>query len=193
MFYELSRNPQARARLLAEQDEVLRGQAPSAAQLNGETLSELEKALDETLRLYPPAWIGPRRSVSSFEFEGVPVPREAYVNYSSWASHRLREVFPQPHQFRPDRFAPAAKAALPKGAYIPFGGGSRTCIGMRFGQMEVRAIATAILRRFTLDLPDDFVLSIRQMPTISPRNGLPMIVGERATAQGLASRHLQAA
>jgi cytochrome P450 len=193
MFYELARNPQARARLLAEQDEVLGEKAPTARQLNGETMPELEMALEETLRMYPPAWIGPRRSISSFEFEGVPVPGDASVNYSSWASHRLPEVFPEPDRFRPDRFAPAAKATLPKGAYVPFGGGSRTCIGMRFGQMEVRAIATAILRRFSLDLPEDFVLSIRQMPTISPRHGLPTIVGGRAATPRPPSRHLQAA
>jgi cytochrome P450 len=193
MLYELSRNPQSRARLLAEQDEVLKGNAPTAAQLNGEALPELEMALEETLRMYPPAWIGPRRSISSFEFEGVSVPGDAYVNYSSWASHRLPQVFPQPDEFRPHRFAPEAKAALPKGAYVPFGGGSRTCIGMRFGQLEVRTIATALLRRFNLDLPDSFALSIRQMPTISPRDGLPMIVSERAFAPNPPSKHLQAA
>ena len=52
---------------------------------------------------------------------------------------------PSREEFRPERFAPEAKAALPKGAYIPFGGGSRTCIGMRFGQLEVRTIATMLL------------------------------------------------
>jgi cytochrome P450 len=69
---------------------------------------------------------------------------------------------------------------MPKGAYIPFGGGSRTCIGMRFGQLEVRTIATLIAQRFSLELPSDFALTYRQMPTISPREGLPMTVRERS-------------
>jgi cytochrome P450 len=181
LFYELARNPQARAQLLAEQDHVLAGSEPSASDLSGESLPELEMALEETLRKYPPAWIGPRRSIENFEFEGVPVPAEAYVNYSSWASHHLPEVFPEPSRFLPQRFSPATKAAMPKGAYIPFGGGSRTCIGMRFGQLEIRTIATAILSRFLLDLPVDYELQIRQMPTLSPRDGLPMIVRGRAT------------
>ncbi len=129
--------------------------------------------LEETLRKYPPAWIGPRRSVEPFEFEGHHVPGRAFVNYCSWASHHLPDVFADPEEFRPERFMPEARAALPKGAYVPFGGGSRTCIGMRFGQLEVRTIATLILSRFTLSLPEDFELTIRQMPTISPKQGLP--------------------
>ena len=91
-------------------------------------------------------------------------------------------MFADPEEFRPERFTPEARAALPKGAYVPFGGGSRTCIGMRFGQLEVRTIATLILARFTLSLPDDFELAIRQMPTISPSDGLPMRVHARAAA-----------
>ena len=74
---------------------------------------------------------------------------------------------------------PRPRQQIPKGAYIPFGGGSRTCIGMRFGQLEVRTIATLIARDFTLELPRDFKLSYRQMPTISPREGMPMTVHER--------------
>ena len=62
-------------------------------------------------------------------------------------------MWAEPEAFRPERFAPEAKAEIPKGAYIPFGGGSRTCIGMRFGQLEVRTIATLIARDFTLELP----------------------------------------
>jgi cytochrome P450 len=50
---------------------------------------------------------------------------------------------------------------------------------MRFGQLEVRTIATLILSRFTLSLPEDFELEIRQMPTISPKHGLPMFVAPR--------------
>ena len=156
LFYELARNP--------EQLESL----------------DLEPAIDETLRMYPPAWIGPRRSIDAFELCGVRVPGGVLVNYCSWASHHLAHVFPEPWKFRPSRFSPEARAELPKGAYVPFGGGSRTCIGMRFGLLEVRAIAEAILSRFTLELGEPWrPLSIRQMPTLSPRAGLPMTVRAR--------------
>jgi retinoid hydroxylase len=181
MFYELARNQELRRELGREQEDVLGARAAQPSELMGQALPKLEMVLDETLRLYPPAWIGPRRSLSPFELEGVAVPGDAYVNYSSWASHRLPHVFAEPDVFRPERFEMNAKAALPKGAYIPFGGGSRTCIGMRFGQLEVRAIATEILRRFDVQLQDGFQLTIRQMPTISPKRGLPVRLRARST------------
>ena len=180
MFYELARQPQIAQRLRAEQAELLSDRGASAAQLLGGELPQLEMVIDETLRKYPPAWVGPRRTLRDIEFEGVPIPGRAFVNYSSWASHHLPDVWPEPEQFRPERFAPEAKAALEKGAYVPFGGGSRTCIGMRFGQLEVRTIATMLLAARTLALPDDFRLTIRQMPTISPKEGLPMRIGAAA-------------
>jgi cytochrome P450 len=180
MFFELAHHPSIVARLLAEQDARLVDGRPTASQLMSGELPELEMVFDETLRKYPPAWVGPRRSVDPFEFAGHSVPARAFVNYSSWASHHLPEVFVEPDEFRPERFTPEAKAALPKGAYVPFGGGSRTCIGMRFGQLEIRTIATLLLTRFTLSLPSDFRLKIRQMPTISPKDGLPVIVHPRA-------------
>lgn len=182
MFHELARQPEIARRLVGEQDERLHGGRPTATQLMGGELPQLEMVLEETLRMYPPAWIGPRRSVEPFEFEGHTVPGGAYVNYSSWASHRLPDVWPEPDRFRPERFAPGAREAIPKGAYVPFGGGSRTCIGMRFGELEVRTIATLILSRRSLELAPGFALSIRQMPTISPRDGLPVIVGDRLPA-----------
>ena len=171
LFYELARNPEEIAPLVEEvsaADDLIGG------------MPRLEMALDETLRMYPPAWIGPRRSIEPFQLCGIQVPGGVFVNYCSWASHHLADVFPEPSQFRPERFAPEAKAALPKGAYVPFGGGSRTCIGMRFGQLEVKAIAAGILRRFRLALEDpQLEPSIRQMPTLSPRGGLPVVVRAR--------------
>jgi cytochrome P450 len=180
MFYELARQPQLVARLLAEQDALFVDGRPSAAQLVSGELPQLEMVVEETLRKYPPAWIGPRRALETFEFEGSTVPARAFVNYCSWASHHLPDVFSEPDEFRPERFTPEARGALPKGAYVPFGGGSRTCIGMRFGQLEVRAIASMILARATLALPADFELQIRQMPTISPKHGLPLQVRPRS-------------
>jgi cytochrome P450 len=178
LFYELARHPEAQAPLLAELDRVV-GDRPVEARDLAEPPEQLEMAIDETLRLYPPAWIGPRRNVEAFEFAGRRVPAGAPLYYCSWASHHLADVFDDPEAFRPERFAPQAKAALPKGAYVPFGGGSRTCIGMRFGQMEIRAIAATILRRFTVELEPGYEMSIRQMPTLSPRGGLPVTVRAR--------------
>ena len=180
LFYELARHPHEVALLLDEQERVLEGgRAPAAKDLAG-GMPRLEMVLDEVLRLYPPAWIGPRRAVEAFELAGVHVPAGAPVNYSSWASHRLPDVWADPEAFLPERFAPEAKAALPKGAYVPFGGGSRTCIGMRFGEMEIRAIATMVLQRFRLELVPGRTMTIRQMPTLSPRHGMPVTVRARS-------------
>ncbi len=175
LFYELARSPEWAERLSAERDRVAAGREPTAAELFGE-MPELGAAVDETLRLYPPAWIGPRRAEVDFEFGGYSVPAGYPVNYSSWASHHLADVFDDPHAFRPERFLGDARAQIPKGAYVPFGGGPRICIGMRFGELEVRAITAAILKRFRLDLEPGWELRVRQMPTLSPRGGLPMRV-----------------
>lgn len=179
LFYELSRCPEWRARLAEEQDRVAGDAMPTAEQLFSE-MPLLDQALDETLRLYPPAWIGPRRSAVDFEFGGHRIPAGVPVNYSSWASHRLADVFAEPHEFRPERFAPDERAKLPRGAYVPFGGGPRICIGMRFGQLEVKTIASLILRRFILRPQPGWTMRIRQMPTLSPHGGMPVTVGARA-------------
>jgi cytochrome P450 len=175
LFYELARRPDVADRIAAERDAVVGDREPTADELFSE-LPELSAAVDETLRLYPPAWIGPRRAAVDFEFHGYQVPAGYPVNYSSWVSHHLADVFDDPHSFRPERFAPEERAKIPKGAYVPFGGGPRICIGMRFGELEVRAIATSILRRFRLALEPGWSLRVRQMPTLSPRGGLPMRV-----------------
>jgi cytochrome P450 len=179
MFYELARQPDIVDGLREERERVLGQERPDARLLMSGQLERLEMVQDETLRMYPPAWIGARRAVNTFEFAGATVPRGAYVNYSSWVSHHLPEVFPEPKQFRPDRFAPSRKAALPKGAYVPFGGGSRICIGMRFGQLELKAIASELITRYDFELDPGYQLRIRQMPTIGPRDGLPVTARRR--------------
>jgi cytochrome P450 len=165
MFYELARNPE----------------------LVDDPATSVDMILDETLRKYPPAYIGPRRSVEPFEFNGHRVPGHAHVQYCSWASHHLPDVFPEPEEFRPERFTEENKAKLQRGAYVPFGGGSRTCIGMRFGQAEIAIIARAILERARLELMPGFELEIRHAPTISPRQGMPMRVRAAEPAAVLAS------
>ncbi len=144
---------------------MLGGETPDIDRLERE-MPYLDMVLDEVLRLYPPAWIGPRRAVRDFEFDGHSVRRGAYVNYCSWASHRIPEVFPEPEAFIPERFARERKAALPRGAYVPFGGGRRICIGKRFGQTEVKLVATMLLQRLRLDAMPGRTMTVRQMPTL---------------------------
>jgi cytochrome P450 len=165
MFYELARNPE----------------------LLDDPATSVDMIVDETLRKYPPAYIGPRRAVEQFEFAGHTVPARAHVSYCSWASHHLADVFADPEAFRPQRFGEEARVRLPRGAYVPFGGGSRTCIGMRFGQAEIAVIAAAILERWRLALPAGFELRIRHAPTISPADGLRMIVRAASPAAVLSA------
>ena len=77
---------------------------------------ELDLAIDETLRMYPPAWIGPRRSIDAFELHGAQVPGGVLVNYCSWASHHLASVFPEPpvppRALRPGRACRACEGRL---------------------------------------------------------------------------------
>ncbi|MBJ7332521.1 MAG: cytochrome P450 [Solirubrobacteraceae bacterium] len=174
MFFEILRRPQLVEQLRAERTLVADGGKPTAAQYMRGELGLLEQVLDETLRLFPPAWVGPRRALEPFEVCGVRVPGNAPVMYSSWASHRLPDVWEDPHEFRPERFAPEEKAKLVKGQYVPFGAGSRTCIGMRFGQLEIRVLASEMLDRFDYEIDPAYKLRVRQQPTIGPANGLPL-------------------
>jgi cytochrome P450 len=180
MMHELARHPDVVAELREEQRRVLGDDPPDIDRLERE-MPYLEMVLDEVLRLYPPAWIGPRRAVRDFEWGGHSVARGSYVNYCSWASHRIPEVFPEPEAFIPERFARERKAALPRGAYVPFGGGSRICIGKRFGQTEVKLVATMLLQRLRLDAMPGRIMTVRQMPTLSPKGGLEMRVLPCAT------------
>jgi cytochrome P450 len=178
LFYELARHPAALARIVAEQDTVLSGRAPTVEELMT-GLPQLRMAVEETLRLYPPVWFGPRLAVKSFEFAGYRVPPGTHIMHSSWITHHLPEVFPDPEAFVPERFTPEARRAIPRGGYMPFGAGPRICIGKRFGQLVVEAVATAILQRFRLELRAGYVLRLEKLPTLSPGNGMPMVVRAR--------------
>ncbi|MGX6449107.1 cytochrome P450 [Patulibacter sp. S7RM1-6] len=172
LLYELGRNGDARAAVVAELADVLGGAPPTPADLDGRRLPVLERTLQETLRRYPPAWVGPRRTVRDVTIAGHALPAGIGVHYSSWATHHLPELWDDPLEFRPDRFLPDAVAARPKGAYVPFGGGSRICLGKRFGELELRALAATLLGRFRFEVAPVPALRISTTPTLGPADGL---------------------
>ncbi len=177
LVHALARHPVHDARVAEAARRA--GERPGYATLMGGGVPELDMAVDETLRLYPPAWIGPRRAVDAFEVCGVRVPGGVPVNYSSWASHRLPDVWEDPDAFVPERFAPERRERIPRGAYVPFGGGSRTCLGMRFGLLEVKVLAARILRDLRPELPAGHRLRVRRAPTLGPAGGLPVVLHAR--------------
>ena len=65
---------------------------------------------------------------------------------------------------------------MPKGSYIPFGGGTRICLGKRFGQYELRALAAVLLRRVRLEPAPGQRLQITITPTLGPKDGLEFVV-----------------
>jgi cytochrome P450 len=179
LIHELGRNPAVRGAVEAELDGVVGKRAPSAAALDGQALPVLERSLKETLRRYPAAWVGPRRTTRDVTLAGINVPAEIGVHYSSWATHHLPGLYPDPFRFDPDRFLPEREVALPRGAYIPFGGGSRMCLGKRFGEYELRALAAILLTRVRFDPCSPLQARIVTTPTLGPKDGLRFVVRGR--------------
>jgi cytochrome P450 len=179
LVYELGRNPHARVAVQDELDRIMRGRDPTPAELDGHALPVLERSLKETLRRYPPAWVGPRRTTRDVTLQGVHVPAEIGVHYSSWVTHHLPQLYPDPFRFDPDRFLPEREAELPRGAYVPFGGGSRICLGKRFGEYELRALSTVLFSRFVLEPLSPRGPRVVTTPTLGPKGGLPFVVRAR--------------
>jgi cytochrome P450 len=179
LLYELGRNASALAAVEEELDRVVGSGVPAPAQLDGHALPALERSLKETLRCYPAAWVGPRRTVRDVTLAGVPVPAEIGVHYSSWATHHLPQLYPDPFRFDPDRFLPEREAALPRGAYIPFGGGSRMCLGKRFGEYELRTLAAVLFTRVRFEPSSSDEPRIVTTPTLGPKGGLRFVVRAR--------------
>ncbi len=179
VLHELARRPNLVDRLREEQERVLQGELLAACHVDGKALPELERIIDETLRRYPPVFLGARRVLADVEVEGVSIRRGSFVHVAFWATQHLEELFGEPHAFRPDRWTPEMRAALPRGAYTPFGGGSRICVGKRFGLTVVRTIVTSLLRRLDISASPGFDLRLKLEPTLSPHDGLPIGVTPR--------------
>jgi cytochrome P450 len=119
----------------------------------------------ESLRLAPPVWIAPRRALRDVEVDGVRVPAGAHVLVSQYVTHRDPEFFPDPHTWEPSRWTPQLHSDLPRGAYFPFGAGTRKCLGDQFALLESRIILLHAAARHRL-VPID---SLHPIPKAEPR------------------------
>ena len=180
-WYLLSQNPEVEARLHAEVDAVL---GPSQARRTA-TLADYaqlkytEMVFAESMRLYPPAWAMGRMSTAVVELGPYRIPPGAHFFFSQYIMSRTEEFYPDPLRFDPERFTPQAKAARPRFAYFPFGGGSRQCIGEAFAWMEgVLSIAT-LAHRWRFRYAGTAAPEVQAKITLRPKGELRMVAEAR--------------
>jgi cytochrome P450 len=96
---------------------------------------------------------------------------------SIYLTHTRPDLYPEPYAFRPERFLEGSPETY---SWIPFGGGTRRCIGAAFAQVEMRVVLSTVLRAVDLrpasSAPEEIV---RRNVTLSPRNGTPAVVQRR--------------
>jgi cytochrome P450 len=151
LLYLLAQHPAYLQRVLDEQAALL---APDAEPTLDDIkhMKVLDHALSEAERMYPPVANGPRGVLEDFEFNGYLVQAGSFVFYSIAASHLIPSIFADPARFDPDRFAPPREEhRRTPYALVGFGGGPRICIGINFAQVEIKALASHILRRYRLE------------------------------------------
>jgi cytochrome P450 len=136
----------------------------------------VERVVTESMRLYPPAWIIGRRAIEPYPIDGYVAPARSIFLMSQWVMHRDSRWFPDPERFHPDRWTPDFKAALPKFAYFPFGGGPRQCIGEGFAWMELVLVVATIAQRWRLRLVPGHPVAPQPVVTLRTKHGMQMIV-----------------
>jgi cytochrome P450 len=175
-LYLLGRHPDIYRKLMAEVD-ALGGRSITYADLP--RLPYTRCVFKEALRLYPPAVLIDRQTLSDVELGGYLLPRGTIVFLSPFAIHRDPELWPDPETFDPERFTPEAEAARPRVAYLPFGAGPRVCIGNHFALMEAQLVLARITQRFTLSALEDEPNPPVPMGTLRPRRPIRMQVRAR--------------
>jgi cytochrome P450 len=172
MTFELARHPEWQERLRAE------CVALGKEYIEFDDLEKLEGltwVMKETIRRYPPLPVIPRVATESFEWGGYRIPEGAMVIVSPIHTHHMDEWWPDPFRWDPERFKPErAEDERHSHCWIPFGGGPHLCIGMRFAELQVKAIMHQMLRRYRWSVPADYRMPVQQAPISKPLDGLPI-------------------
>jgi cytochrome P450 len=173
----LGQNPEAEARLHAELDAVLGGRLPTL-----DDIARLEytgMVLSESMRLYPPAWAMGREVLEDVSIGPYRLRKGTMVFFSQYIVQRDAKWFPEPEQFRPERFAAVAELGRPRFSYFPFGGGGRQCIGESFAWMEAVLALATIAQRWRVELVPGQKIELQPKITLRPKNGIRVRIVDR--------------
>ncbi len=142
----------------------------------------LDAVIEETLRVRPVVPFVGRQLRGATELAGHLLPAGTVVMPAIYLAHTRPDTYPDPHAFRPERFLDGGPDTY---SWIPFGGGTRRCLGAAFAQVEMRVVLSTILRRADLrpasSRPERMV---RRNVTLSPRGGTPALLAARIEPPG---------
>lgn len=127
---------------------------------------------DEALRLYPPAWVITRKTLTDLTIENVLIPENSLVIVSPWLVHRNVKAWVEPNKFQPDRFLDG----VPQLGYIPFGAGARLCIGKEMARLEGSKILAHIATNWNVEAVHNSLVPIDASVTLRPVAGMPVRV-----------------
>jgi cytochrome P450 len=131
-----------------------------------------DAVLNETLRLYPPAWLLGRDAVREVRTEGWRIRKGATILLSQLVMHRLPDYFEEPESFKPERWLDPP--ALPQFAYFPFGGGARKCLGDQFAWTEARIHLSNLAQRYRFELVTTNEINADPIITLRPHGPVQM-------------------
>ncbi len=176
-WYLLSQHPAVRERLEAELDAVLDRRPPEYSDLA--SLPYLRMLVDESMRLYPPAWGFSRQALADDRLGGFRLPRGWLAFVIPYVLHRLPAYWKDPDAFDPERFLPERSVDRPKFAFIPFGAGPRRCIGDQFALIETQLSVATFAQLYRLHLQPGHRVDPWPLITLRPRFGMPMTIERR--------------
>ncbi|MFI8258509.1 cytochrome P450 [Streptomyces filamentosus] len=181
-FHLLAERPDVVQRMRAEISDAA-GDRPLAP-ADVRALRYTTMVVQETMRLFPPVWILPRRAVASDRIGGVHIPAGADVIVCPYTLHRHQAFWDRPTDFDPDRFDPQAGHGRHRFAYIPFGAGPRHCVGSNLGMLEATLVAAMVVRDFDLVPAADHPPHPLPMLSLKARDGLPMHLVPHGSGRG---------
>lgn len=182
----LAHSPEAEARLHAELDAVLGDRDPVPDDVG--RLGFTRDVIAEAMRLRPPAWVVGRRVIRPFQLGGWDVAPGSIILAAQIVTHRNPRYWKEPDAFRPERWSNGEAAALPRGAYFPFGGGNRVCIGESFAWTEAVLVLATLARRVRLHAVDTSEIPLEPLVTLRPGRPVRMRVESRLPGRDATDR-----
>jgi len=165
-WYLLAKNPDKAENMREELARVLHGRCAQVEDLPN--LPYLEMVVKESLRLLPSVWAYARQAQRDLVIEGYEIKKGQTITISHIAMGRNAKYYDNPMEFRPERWTREFERSLPRGAYVPFAGGPRVCLGKQFAMMEMRMILATLLQRVEPNLSEgfepDFVTELSMHP-----------------------------